>query len=134
VREGDVIEMSQRLGGPDVSVDAPLQEESESNLLSLLPSGEESAEDVFAKRELHEALRGAIIEFKETLNPKEGRIFQGRVLDEERLTLQDLSDELSISKERVRQIENKLRDKLKGFVSSRLGSELKEWVVPGDVD
>ncbi len=134
VREGDVIEMSQRLGGPDVSVDTPLQEESESNLLSLLPSGEESAEEAIAKRELHEALRGAIDQFKETLNPKESRIFQGRVLEEDRVTLQDLSDELSISKERVRQIENKLRDKLKAFVSTRLGSELKEWVGPGEVD
>ena len=134
VREGDVIEMSQRLGGPDMSVDAPLQEESEASLLSLLPSGEESAEEVLAKRELHQALRGAITAFKETLNPKEGRIFQGRVLDEDRLTLQDLSDELSISKERVRQIENRLRDKLKDFVSSRLGSELKEWVSPEEVD
>ncbi len=134
VREGDVIEMSQRLGGPDVSVDAPLQEESDSSLLSLLPSGEESAEEAIAKRELHEALRGAIDQFKETLTPKESRIFQGRVLEEDRVTLQDLSDELSISKERVRQIENKLRGKLKDFVSTRLGSELKEWVGPGDVD
>ena len=134
VREGDVIEMSQRLGGPDLSVDAPLHDESDSNLLSLLPSGEESAEETIAKRELHEALQGAITAFRETLTPKEVRIFQGRVLDEERVTLQDLSDELSISKERVRQIENRLRDKLKEFVSSRLGSELREWVSPGDVD
>ncbi len=134
VREGDVIEMSQRLGGPDVSVDAPIQDESDSNLLSVLPSGDESAEEVMAKRELHEALQGAILAFKESLNPKEARIFQGRVLDEERLTLQDLSDELSISKERVRQIENKLRDKLKLFVSNRLGSELKEWLGPAEAD
>jgi RNA polymerase sigma-32 factor len=134
VREGDVIEMSQRLGGPDMSVDAPLQDESDASLLSLLPSGEESAEEAVAKRELHEALRGAISAFKETLNPKEVRIFQGRVLDEDRVTLQELSDELSISKERVRQIENRLREKLKGFVSSRLGSELQEWLSPGEVD
>lgn len=134
VREGDVIEMSQRLGGPDVSVDAPIQDESDSNLLSVLPSGDESAEEVMAKKELHEALQGAILAFKESLNPKESRIFQGRVLDEDRLTLQDLSDELSISKERVRQIENKLRDKLKLFVSNRLGSELKEWIGTSEAD
>ena len=134
VREGDVIEMSQRLGGPDVSVDAPSHDESDSNLLSVLPSGADSVEEVMAKKELHEALRGAIEAFKESLNPKESRIFQGRIVDEDRLTLQDLSDELSISKERVRQIENKLRDKLKLFVSSRLGSELKEWLNPSEVD
>ena len=134
VREGDVVEMSQRLGGPDVSVDAPLQDESDSNLLSVLPSGEQSAEDVMAKKELHQALKEAILAFKAGLNPKESRIFQGRVIEEDRLTLQDLSDELSISKERVRQIENKLRDKLKEFVSNRLGSELNEWVTPGEVE
>jgi RNA polymerase sigma-32 factor len=47
---------------------------------------------------------------------------------EEKLTLQELSDSLAISKERVRQIENKLRDKLKAFVSKRLGSELGDWI------
>ena len=50
------------------------------------------------------------------------------MLVEDRLTLQDLSDSLDISKERVRQIENKLRDKLKSFVTKRLGSELEDWV------
>ena len=134
VREGDVVEMSQRLGGPDVSVDAPLQDESDSNLLSVLPSGEQSAEDAMAKKELHGALKEAILAFKAGLNPKEARIFQGRIMDEDRRTLQDLSDELSISKERVRQIENRLREKLKDFVSKRLGSELNEWVTPNEVD
>ena len=132
VREGDVVEMSQRLGGPDVSVDAPIKDDSDSNLLAVLPSGEESAEEVMAKKELHEALKGAIKAFQEGLNPKEARIFQGRVMDEDRLTLQDLSDELSISKERVRQIENKLRDKLKLFVSNRLGPELRDWFEPAE--
>ena len=134
VREGDVIEMSQRLGGPDVSVDAPLQDESDSSLLSVLPSGEQSAEDAMAKKELHGALKEAILAFTAGLNPKEVRIFQGRVMEEDRVTLQDLSDALSISKERVRQIENRLREKLKEFVSNRLGSELNEWVNPNEVD
>jgi DNA-directed RNA polymerase sigma subunit (sigma70/sigma32) len=50
------------------------------------------------------------------------------VLDEEKLTLHELAEQLSLSKERVRQIENKLRAKLKAFVSQRLGSELENWV------
>ena len=130
VREGDVIEMSQRLGGPDVSVDAPMGEESDASLLSVLPSGDESLEESLAKKQLHAALKELLHEFGGTLKPNEERIFQGRVLEEEKRTLQDLSDELSISKERVRQIENKVREKLKVFVSSRLGTELKEWIEP----
>lgn len=134
VKEGEVVEMSQRLGGPDVSFDAPLQEDSDSSLLSVLPSGDESAEEAMAKRELHAALKGAIDAFASTLTSKERAIFQGRVVDEEKRTLQDLSDELSISKERVRQIENRIREKLKQFVAGRLGSELQEWIGPEDTE
>ena len=134
VRESDVVEMSQRLGGADVSVDAPLQDESDSTLHSMLPSGEESAEEAMAKKELLQALHEALSVFRGTLNPKEERIFRGRVLDEDRVTLQDLSDELSISKERVRQIENKIREKLKSFVSARLGSELEAWIAPEEAE
>lgn len=132
VREGDVIEMSQRLGAPDVSVDAPLGEESDANLLSVIPSGDESLEESLAKKQLHDALASAIKEFGSTLKPNEVAIFQGRILDDDKRTLQELSDELSISKERVRQIENKIREKLKAFVSGRLGTELHDWVEPED--
>jgi RNA polymerase sigma-32 factor len=128
VRESDVIEMSQRLGSPDASVDAPLHEDSDSTLLSIIPSGVESIEESLSKRQLHEALTGSILEFEKGLTDKERTIFRGRVVNEEILTLQQLSDQLSLSKERVRQIENKLRDKLKLFVSKQLGAELKEWI------
>ncbi len=128
VRESDVVEMSQRLGGADVSVDAPLQDDSESNLLSLLPSGIESVEDSMAKRQLHGALQRVLCEFEEGLSEKEKMIFFGRVIDEDKRTLQELSDQLSLSKERVRQIENKLRAKLQGFVLEKLGDELDVWI------
>lgn len=128
VRESDVVEMSQRLGGSDVSVDAPLQDDSESTLLSLLPSGGESVEDTMAKKQLHGALQQVVREFEEGLSAKEMTIFCGRVLDEDKRTLQELSDELSLSKERVRQIENKLREKLQVFVSQKLGDELDVWI------
>jgi RNA polymerase sigma-32 factor len=120
--------MSQRLGGADVSVDAPLQDDSESNLLSLLPSGIESVEDSMAKRQLHGALQRVLCEFEEGLSEKEKMIFFGRVIDEDKRTLQELSDQLSLSKERVRQIENKLRAKLQGFVLEKLGDELDVWI------
>jgi len=128
VREGEVVEMSQRLSGSDVSIDAPLQDDNDSNLLSVLPSERESVEDAMAKREFHAVLKGAISDFEQSLSAKERAIFKGRVLDEDKVTLQELSDELSLSKERVRQIENKLRGKLRSFVSSKLGPELGDWV------
>jgi RNA polymerase sigma-32 factor len=130
VKEGDVIEMSQRLGSSDMSVDAPLKDESDSTLLTVLPSGEESIEEALAKRQLHGALKEAVTSFEASLKEKERKIFQGRVIEEDRVTLQELSDELSISKERVRQIENRLREKLKAHVAAQLGAELNEWIEP----
>jgi RNA polymerase sigma-32 factor len=128
VKEGEVVEMSQRLGGSDMSVDAPLKDDNEANLLSVIPSGEESAEERVAKMQLHQALLSSLSEFESTLSDKETRIFHGRILDEDKKTLQELSDELSISKERVRQIENKLREKSRAFVAKKLGSEIGDWV------
>lgn len=129
VKEGEVIEMSQRLGGADMSIDAPLQDEDgESSLLSVLPSAADSVEDQISKRQLNSKLAGAILRFRLTLKPKEVEIFNGRILNEEKLTLQELSDRLLISKERVRQIENRLRDKLKLSLIENLGEDLSDWI------
>jgi RNA polymerase sigma-32 factor len=128
VKEGEVVEMSQRLGGSDMSLEAPLQDDNDSTLSSVIPSDSESAEDQLAKKQLRGTLASSIAEFESGLSDKEKQIFKGRVLAEEKLTLQELSDTLSLSKERVRQIENKLKEKLKAFVSKRLGAELDNWV------
>ena len=57
-------------------------------------------------------------------------ILMGRVLVDEKRTLQELSDQLSISKERVRQIENKIRERLQKVVVEELGAELPDWMMP----
>jgi RNA polymerase sigma-32 factor len=128
VKEGEVVEMSQRLGGSDMSFDAPLQDDNDSTLLSVVPSDAESVEDTLAKKQLQNSLTESVSEFEAQLSEKERKIFKGRVIAEDKLTLQELSDELSLSKERVRQIENKLRDRLKAFVTKKLGAELDDWV------
>ncbi len=128
VKEGDVIEMSQRMSGSDVSIDAPLKDDGDSNLLSLIPSDRDSAEEQVAKKQLHQALATSLHAFEEGLSDKEKLIFHGRILDEDKKTLQELSDALTLSKERVRQIENKLRDKLKAHVSKQLGAEIDDWI------
>jgi len=128
VKEGEVVEMSQRLGGSDMSFDAPLQDDGDSTLLSVMPSSSESIEETLAKKQLQETLSDSIAAFEQQLSDKEKRIFKGRIVSEDKETLQEISDALSLSKERVRQIENKLRDRLKAFVAKRLGAELDDWV------
>ncbi|MCB0317302.1 MAG: RNA polymerase factor sigma-32 [Bdellovibrionales bacterium] len=122
VREQDVIDMEQRLASADLSVDAPLGTDSSANLLEVLPSEAKNAEDLMANKELQELLVDGLEEFKHTLNDKEQVIFDKRMLAEDKATLQDLSDELSISKERVRQIEEKVKLKLKEFFEDKYGA------------
>ena len=130
VREGDVVEMSQRLGGGDVSVDAPIQDDAgTSSLLSILPVEGASSEELVAKKQLQEALMETIDAFKAGLKENEKAILMGRVLVDAKRTLQELSDELSISKERVRQIENKIRERLQKLVVEELGADLPDWMM-----
>ncbi len=112
--------MEQRLGSPDVSVDAPLQEDSESSLLSVLPTQGPSAEDMVAKEEYRKIVNDALADFMKTLTEKERTILQERVLNDEKSTLHDVAEKYSISKERVRQIENKIKDRLKEFFIARM--------------
>ena len=127
VREKDVIEMQQRLASADLSVDAPLGEDSDGNLLGVLPSEAETAEEIVAEKELQSLLSEGLEEFGKTLNEKEKAIFEYRMLGEDKATLQNLSDKLSISKERVRQIENKIKDKLKEFFEEKYGAVLESF-------
>ena len=55
--------------------------------------------------------------YKSTLNEKEVMIFKERLLKQEKATLEDLSLKLGVSKERVRQIENEIKGKLKKFLN-----------------
>jgi RNA polymerase sigma-32 factor len=126
VKESEVVEMEQRLGGSDVSVDAPLKDDSDSSLLSVMSTGELSAEDALAKKQLQGMILKGIEEFASTLNPKEAIIFRERMLSEEKATLQDIAEKLSLSRERIRQLENRLRDKLKTFLLERYGTALEQ--------
>ena len=120
VREQDVVEMEQRLGSADLSVDAPLQTDSDADLLSVLPADSSNQEELLAKKEFSERLSKEMKKFAETLNENERVILQERMLGEEKATLQDISDKLSISRERVRQIEVRISEKLKKFFENNL--------------
>jgi len=125
VKESEVVEMEQRLGSSDVSVDAPMPDNPDSTLLSLLAGSELSAEELLSRKQMREMLQSSIEEFASTLNPKELIIFRQRMLGEEKATLQEVSDQLSVSRERVRQIENRIREKLKEFLLEKLGPSVE---------
>lgn len=122
VKESEVIEMQQRLGGRDLSVDAPMGgEDDHSNLHAILPSGELTAEEAISMHQIKERLSRAMADFADTLNERDRVIFERRLLAEEKVTLNDIATEFSLSKERVRQLESRIKDRLKVFMKENLG-------------
>jgi RNA polymerase sigma-32 factor len=130
VKEAEVVEMEQRLTSSDLSIDASLDESEGRSLLDVLPSGEETAEERVAEAELRQQVGEKIRAFGNTLKDKEAVIFQSRLLAEEPLTLQDIGERYGISRERVRQIEARLKKKLKAYLLAEL-KDLKD--VPLDL-
>jgi RNA polymerase sigma-32 factor len=120
VKESEVVEMQQRLAGADVSVDAPTDSEGSATLLDFLPAGGRTEDDV-ARAEFRALIGEKMREFGDHLKGKEARIFAARLLADEPLTLQDIGDEYGISRERVRQIEQRLKNRLKEYLLAELG-------------
>jgi RNA polymerase sigma-32 factor len=123
VKEEEVIEMDQRLGGWELSLDAPLREGSDEYHKNFLPSLEPQVEEILARAELKGMFRRKLHEFRQDLNDKEMDILDLRLLAEKPLTLQQIGARHRISRERVRQIEDRLIKKLRQF----LKSEIADW-------
>ena len=123
VKEKDVIEMSQRLSsrGSEMSLDTPVDNESGSRShLESLAHQQEHPDDALAHQQLLELLRGKLSEFQELLNPKERKILNDRLLSETPKTLQEVADLYGLTRERARQIEAKVIQKLREFLKPLL--------------
>ncbi|WP_457795861.1 RNA polymerase sigma factor RpoH [Methylocystis sp. S23] len=117
VSQQDVIEMNRRMSG-DASLNAPLREEGEGEWQDWLVDESDDQERILAAQEENNnrltALRGAL----DVLNPRERRIFEARRLADDPVTLERLSEEFGVSRERVRQIEVRAFEKVQAAVRS----------------
>ena len=112
--------MDQRLDGWDVSLDAPLKEDSDTERIEFLNSESDSAEDQVARKELESLLHNKVEAFKKDLAERELEIFNSRIFSEDPLTLQEIGEKYNISRERVRQIEKNITRRMKDFFQSEL--------------
>ena len=113
VKEEEVVEMSQRLGGWEVSLSAPIGEDSREPYGALLPDPGTGVDEQLSEHEGREILSEKLKEIRKTLSGKEADIFDNRIMAEQPLTLQELGDKYKISRERVRQIQEKIIKKIK---------------------
>ena len=115
VKESEVIEMSQRMSGGDVSLERPLRDDSDDEQKDFLPDSAPTVEEQVADGEIKERIALVIGKLHERLNDKEKSILADRLLNDDPLTLQNIADHFGISRERVRQIEANLLKKMRKF-------------------
>src|ERR1700733_11701821 len=117
VPEQDVIDMNRRLGG-DASLNAPLREEGEGEWQDWLVDENSSQETNLADREESDVRLSALKKALSVLNERERRIFEARRLADDPVTLEELSTEFGVSRERVRQIEVRAFEKVQAAVKA----------------
>ena len=104
--------MNRRLAGADHSLNAPLRIDSEGEWLDWLVDESDNQEEELAEREELENRRDLLGKAMKTLSERERHILNERRLRDNPLTLEELSQEYGISRERVRQIEVRAFEKL----------------------
>ncbi|HVR60757.1 MAG TPA: RNA polymerase factor sigma-32 [Polyangia bacterium] len=124
VTEQEVIDMERRLGSSETSLDSPLRSEegSERSQGDLMPAAANLRPDVQVEMgEFQELLREKLNRFSERLRDRELDIFRERLLGDNPATLQEIGERYGVSRERARQIEERLKKKLRNFLQAELG-------------
>tara|TARA_R110002020_G_scaffold127531_2_gene286101 strand:+ start:2264 stop:3166 length:903 start_codon:yes stop_codon:yes gene_type:complete len=133
VSEEEVISMNRRLSG-DASLNAPIKaSEGESGQWQdWLVDDSDSQEDMLVEQDELENRRAMLHSALGVLNERERRIFEARRLRDDPITLEDLSSEFDISRERVRQIEVRAFEKVQDSVQKSAAARDKALVTVED--
>lgn len=118
VSEADVVSMNRRLGG-DSSLNAPVRTDAEAGeWQDWLVDNAPSQEDQLGETQELDQRRGYLTNALSSLNDRERRIFEARRLSDSPITLEDLSTEFGVSRERIRQIEVRAFEKVQKAVQT----------------
>jgi RNA polymerase sigma-32 factor len=120
VKEKEIEEMSQRLGGGEVSLNAPVGENGKEVYGSFLPDPRASADEQLFEKQNRELLLRKLEEYRSKLSGKELDIFDNRIMTENPMTLQELGDKYRISRERIRQIQERIIKNIKKWLTEEI--------------
>ncbi|HET9148815.1 MAG TPA: RNA polymerase sigma factor RpoH [Acetobacteraceae bacterium] len=126
VPEQDVVSMNRRLAAPDHSLNAPIRMDGEGEWQDWLVDDGESQEDELADREEFSGRKALLATALKTLNERERHILIERRLKDNPTTLEDLSQQYNISRERVRQIEVRAFEKLQKSMKTQVADQRAE--------
>jgi RNA polymerase sigma-32 factor len=117
VTEEDVISMNRRLGG-DTSLNAHMRDDSEGEWQDWLVDDTDNQEETLVQSEESSMRSGLLRDAMGKLTDRERRVFEARRLQDDPATLEDLSQEFGVSRERIRQIEVRAFDKVQKAVKN----------------
>ncbi len=123
VPEADVISMNRRLTAPDHSLNAPVRSDSEGEWQDWLVDEGENQETTFGDRQEMTGRKALLADALKTLNERERHILIERRLKDNPTTLEDLSQQYGISRERVRQIEVRAFEKLQKAMQTQIAEQ-----------
>lgn len=118
VKEKEITEMSQRLSGRDVSLSTPVgsEEDSGNSMLNMIEDESLGSDIRLAESEIQSEFSERLDNFEKSLSGKELVVFRERMRSDEPKTLQEIGTSYGITRERVRQIEARVLEKLREYM------------------
>ena len=122
VKDSEVVDMESRLAQGDLSLDAPARrdEPDSASFGDFIAGQERGADEIVGDQLMRETFHRYVDRFSKDLDERDTRILRERVLADEPLTLQQLGDEFGLTRERVRQVEKKLVERLGAYLRENL--------------
>ncbi|MFH1438722.1 MAG: sigma-70 family RNA polymerase sigma factor [Pseudomonadota bacterium] len=108
-----VSSMARTLERPDISMDSPVRDGSNTTLQELMQDKEPSPEEITESNETQGLVRRLVQDALQSLDNRERYIIEKRILDEEKTSLADIGRELGVSRERARQLEGRAKKKIR---------------------
>jgi len=128
VTQEEVQEMQQRLGGNDLSLDMTLSDDSTTTRLDVLPALEPGIEETLARNEIIGVLQQHLEVIAKELNEKEREILEKRLLSDPPATLREIGEKYGITRERVRQLETRLLQKIRAHLAREIEDFSPDWI------
>jgi len=123
----EVVDMDRRLKGADVSLDAPLgnSEGRSVSRMDILSDNDGTQDSELALDQFNRELKDKLSKFGVPLEGKEKYIFEHRLMTDSPLTLQQIGENFGVSRERIRQIEKRILERLRQFLLEEMGEHFE---------
>ena len=127
VEEKEVVEMLQRFAGGEVSLDAPRSRDADAQTIgdSLSAAPAHQPDEQVEHAEFVQTLRQKLTTFKRTLRGRELDIFRHRLVSEDPVTLVRLAASFGVTRERTRQLEQRLKGRIRDYLTEELGDAIQ---------